>query len=133
MFLVSVLVKAQEIRVTPEASKDLNYFVNSIRGIESFNADYIAIKLIESGRTIGSYPELEGIDVVLFDFHISIKERIDDDAPTTTGNYWVDGNFHNPRSYKFDPVTKTLTFQHGTDKNPKSTSLQISSAGIKVK
>ncbi len=125
------LTIAQEISVTKEESDQLNSFANSIRNIEQFGSNYIFIKLFECGRSIGSYPGLEGMDIILFDFYISVKERTEE-LPTTYATFWVDGDFHNPRNYQFEAELRTLTFEHGTDNQPKATTLTISTTGIQT-
>ncbi|MGF1636386.1 MAG: hypothetical protein ACFCUU_04885 [Cyclobacteriaceae bacterium] len=132
-FLTASVMFAQGITITKEASYDINYFATTIRGVEQFGSEYIGVKLIEVGRTVGGYPDLPGKDVVLYDFHISVKERTDNSSSTLHEHFWVDGKFHNPRNDTFDAVSKILTFEHGTDENLKTSSLKLSVNGIEIR
>ncbi len=124
---------AQEITITTEGSNELNSFAESIRNIETFfntEPKPIAIRLFECGRTIGSLPE--GLDVVLYDFYISVKQATEENANGEFGWFWVTGHFIDPRNYKFEPQSQTLTFEHGTKVASKTTTLRISFNEITV-
>lgn len=130
--MLPFVASAQDIKISDEKSKALNDFAYSITEVENFNSDYIAVKLIVAGRTIVNHPDLPGLDVVFYDQYLRVQERTKD-SPTVYGNFWVEGDFHNPRNFNFDPSTKTLEFQHGTDEKPKTLELILTAMGIKIK
>lgn len=133
VFCIAYLdLSAQDIEISTEKSNEINDFANSITEIKEFGSDYIAVKIIVAGREIGGHPELKGKDIVLYDLYLRIQERIKD-YQTINGSFWVDGDFHNPRNFEFDPETKTLIFQEGTNENPKKIALILTATGIKIK
>ncbi len=133
IFCITCLsVNAQDIKISTEKSNEINDFANSVTEVKEFGSDYIAVKIIVAAREIGGHPELPGKDVVLYDLYLRIQERAKD-YQTIKGNFWVDGDFHNPRNFEFDPETKTLKFQEGTVENPKTTALIITATGVKIK
>lgn len=109
--------------------------LHSIRGVERFNSQEpmpTAILLIESGYlTTQKIAGLEGMDVVLHKLFISVRQ-LSNDGRTSEQSYWVDGNFYNPRNYKFDNRTQKLAFQHGTNELAKSTTLRLTPTAIEI-
>ncbi|MEQ9099779.1 MAG: hypothetical protein RIF36_18105 [Imperialibacter sp.] len=120
---------AQKITVAESVDQEINSLLLSIRNTMQFGGDRVAIRLVESAYiTTDEVAGLDG-DVVVHRLLISIQQ-MDDQEKTTHKSYWVDGNFFNPRTYKFDTATKRLTFLHGVDEQPKSTNLVITATGL---
>lgn len=131
-YILCLDVNAQDFKISTEKSYEINDFANSITEVKEFGSDYIAVKIIVAGREIGGHPELPGKDLVLYDLYLRIQERTKA-YQTINGSFWVDGDFHNPRNFEFDPETKTLKFQEGTVENPKKIALMTTATGIKIK
>ena len=124
---------SQEISISTENSEELNTFAQSIRNIETFyNAEPqpIYIRLFECGRLIGSLSY--GADVILYDFYISVKQATDNNSRGELGWFWVTGHFIDPRNYKFNPLSNTLSFEHGTEDSAATTTLSVSYNAIIV-
>jgi hypothetical protein len=89
-------VTAQEIEITTEKSKELNWFAQSIRNVENFFSDEpspIYIRVFECGTMVGSLPE--GLDVLYYDFYVSVKQATEDNPNGEYGWFWVNGNRRN--------------------------------------
>ncbi|MEQ9378127.1 MAG: hypothetical protein RIG68_23255 [Imperialibacter sp.] len=120
---------AQKITVAESVDLEINSLLLSIRHAMQFDGGRVAIRLVESAYiTTDEVAGLDG-DVVVHRLFISIQQ-MDDQEKTTHKSYWVDGNFFNPRTYKFDAATKRLTFLHGADDQPKSATLVITTTGL---
>ncbi|MEO9534420.1 MAG: hypothetical protein ABJH69_10205 [Crocinitomicaceae bacterium] len=128
-------MKAQSVTIEQVTNSNELSLLNSIRDIQRFNSQEphpTAILLIESGYLSDQeIAGLEGMDVVLHKLYISIKQLINNER-TAKQAYWIDGNFYNPRNYKYDSKTQRLTFQHGTDEQAKSTVITVTSTTVKI-
>ena len=126
---------AQAINVEVADNSNELTLLKSIRGIERFNSQEplsTAILLIESGYiTTEEVAGLEGMDVLLHKLFISVRQ-LTNDGRTSEQSYWIDGNFYNPRNYKYDGRTQMLTFQHGTEDLTQPTTLILTATGIKA-
>jgi hypothetical protein len=123
----------QEIKIERSTEKELLISPFPLHSVREFTDNrYIAIKMIELKTIIGPHPDSVGQEVVLSDFLLLVKERSDDKADEST-NFWVKGQFYNPRDFKFSKADKSLTFKHGTIKNSKTTTLIVSTKEIKIK
>jgi hypothetical protein len=114
-----------------------NYFCDNVlvsahalHSVSEFNGSHIAIKLIEV-QSITKHPDNESQGALVSDFLLIVKEMTDD--ITSSANFWVRGQFNNPRNFKFDSANKLLSFQHETEKNTKTTSLFVEAKGITVR
>ena len=122
----------QNVKIERSNEKDLLISPHDIDAVRSFtDSSHISIKLIQVGNTIGAHPDNVG-DAVLSDLLLLVKERFDN-KPDVSVNFWVKGQFYNPRDFKFKKADKSLSFRHGSEKNAKSTILIISTDGIEVK
>jgi len=133
LLLLAFTGTAQQISITNENSKELNSFAESIRNIETFfNAGPLPIyvRLFECGRTVGKLNY--GADVILYDLYISVKQATDEYPNGVRGYFWVTGHFIDPRNYIFEPESRTLTFDHGTEESTEITTLEISFDSIKA-
>jgi hypothetical protein len=133
LFFLAFTGTAQQISITIEKSEDLNSFAASIRNIETFfdeDPQPIQIRLFECGRTVGFLPQ--GLDVILYDFYISVRQATEEYPIGEYGYFWVIGHFIDPRNYIFDPLKGTLTFNHGTKESIEKTTLKISFETINV-
>lgn len=119
----------QEIKVERATMKELFVSAYSLHAVNEFKGGQIAIKLIET-HSITGHSDNQSQDAVVSDFLLIVKE-ITGENPTNA-DFWVRGQFYNPRNFKFDPTDKSLSFQHG-DKKTKTTTLIISTKEIKVK
>ncbi len=129
------MTQAQETSVRYEKSHEINRFVDCIRNIERFH-DFkdccIDIKLIECTDSIGSFPGEKGKDILFYTLYFRMKLLDNDSGKTTTKNFWVEGKYHNPRNYKFEPKGRRLTFIHGTEKEPINISITFTKTGVQV-
>ena len=120
----------QEIKIERATAKDLLVSAYSLHSVTEFNGRQISVKLIEV-QSIRKHPDNDSQDATISDLLLIIRELTDD--KTSMANFWVRGQFFNPKNFEFNPADKVLSFQHGTEKNPKSTKLVIGTKGIKVK
>ena len=135
IFLTAIAATAQDIQVLEEESKSLNHFAYSIRNFEKFYTDQprrIYIRLFECGNYVK--PLDNGIDVILYDLYISIKQDASKDSKSSMeyGYYWIKGKFMNPRNYVFDPSSQIISFEHGADEAVNATRLIINTGGIDI-
>lgn len=131
--LAAICGSGQNIKVERSTEKNLLIPPQDIDAVRSFtDSSYLAIKLIQMGTTIGQHPDIVGQDALLSDLLLLVRERFDDKLPVSA-NFWIKGQFYNPRDYTFRKADKSLTFRHGSEKDVKSTTLFISTNGIKVK
>jgi hypothetical protein len=116
-FLAIIYAIGQDVRVERSTEKNLRISPREIYSVKEFSdSSSIGIKLIELHTVIGPHPEFRGQEVVLSDLLLLVKER-SDDRPDASTDYWVRGQFYNPRDFRFNKLDKSLTFKHGTEKN----------------
>src|SRR5690606_3088860 len=120
----------QEIKIERATTKDLLISAYSLHSVTKFSGRQIAIKLIEV-QSITRHPDNDSQDATVSNLLLMVKELTDD--KTSSADFWVRGHFFNPKNFKFNPTDKVLTFQHGTEKNTKTTDLIIGTSGIRVK
>ena len=123
---------SQDIEVTKEDSKSINHFASSIHNCEQFSTTQprlILIKLFECENSVKSLQN--GTDVILYDLYIYIKEAVPESG-SSNEYYWIKGKFLNPRDYKFDSTSQTLSFKHGSEESTTTTNLQIGVKEIAV-
>lgn len=128
-------VTAQDVKIERGTDKELLVSPYALNAVMDFtDSSSIAIKLIEFGNLIGAHPDDRLQEVVLSDILLIVKERdVKANTQDSVGNFWVRGHFYNPRNYKFNPTDKSITFQHGTSKNGKTTTMIISTRDIRLK
>jgi hypothetical protein len=120
----------QEIKIEKATSKDLLVSAYSLHSVTEFNGRQIAIKLVEV-QSITKHPDNDSQDATVSDLLLIVKELTDD--KTSSADFWVKGQFFNPKYFKFDPNDKVLSFQHGTENNTKTINLIIGTKEIKIK
>lgn len=79
---------------------------------------------------IGSLTELEGQDLIVKNLYVYIKQRADN-SPTTENYFSIKAGFYDPRDFQFNNESRVLTFIHGTEMNPKTVRLFMSTEEIK--
>ena len=126
--LTTVGLKGQELTIKQENSDEIT-FAFGISKIHEFGSNYVYIKLLEYDL-VGGLVELEGQDLIVKNFYIYIKQRTED-TPTTENYYSISAGFYNPRDLQFNTDSRILTFTHGTETNPKTVKLLISTDEIK--
>lgn len=119
----------QVIEIEKATAKDLLVSAYSLHSVTEFNGRQIAIKLIEV-HSISKHPDNDSQDAAVSDFLLIVKEVADDKF--LNGDFWVRGQFFNPRNFKFDPTDKVFSFQHGTEENTNTTNLVIGTTEIRV-
>jgi hypothetical protein len=131
--LTTIYAIGQSVKIERATEEKLLISPHGIDEVRTFtDSSYIMIKLIEMEKIIANHPDNFDEDAIFSDFLLLVRERFDD-KPNSSANFWVKGQFYNPRDYKFKKVDRSLTFRHGTDTNVKSTTLYISAGDIKVK
>ncbi len=130
MIFPSTLSYGQDIAISQESSEEIIDFAYKISDIHIFRSTNIYIKLFEYDM-LGGLPELEGQDLIVKDFFIYVQQRTEK-TPTTKKSYWIKGGFYNPRDFEFNTDNKKLTFTFGTEKNPKTLKLLITTSEIKI-